>query len=366
MKKAWLVILLIAYACAPASANAPPPPLLEPVTVKADTAVVARGNVEKVEQYRSFVRVRSEGLFFRDTGLRFGEYLVEPGERVTQGRLLAVLDTRWLEEQIEEQEKRLAQLRQEQHFEAELLAIDIDIARAEFVSIMRAADFDEQAMQAADRKKLDIEHAELTLAQALERQALNYQHSRIYLDELNERMTQAELRAPYDGVITLRVPKVRGDYVEPFAHLVYISDETEYLLEYVGIEGLSLTRGNVVRAFYDDEVLAVERLLMSRQEALFYSSRRMVSPLRLTLADPNAVLPPPGTLINFWVYSGIAEDVLYVPSNAVFTDNDIGQYVYRMENGAKMPVQVEVGVVTDVFTEIKYGLREGDVVYVRP
>jgi multidrug efflux pump subunit AcrA (membrane-fusion protein) len=366
MKKACILICILLSACTQAAVDVPPPTLLEPVSVKADTALVVRGSIERVEQYRSFVRVRSEGLFFRDTGLRFGAYLVEPGERVAAGQLLAVLDTERLEKQIEEQMERLAQLRREQYFEAELLALDIDIARAELVAVMRAESFNEQTMEAADRKKNDIERAELTLSQALERQALTYQHSQVYLNELLDRMAQAELRAPYDGVITLRVPKTKGDFVEPFASLVYLSDETSFLLEYVGDEGLSISRGHVVKAYFGDKAYDVERMLLSRQEALFYSSRMMVSPLRLTTVDPDAVLPPPGTLMNFYVYNGVSEDTLYIPSNALFHDMEIGHYVYRMENAGKIPVEVEVGIITDVFVEITHGLREGDELYVRP
>jgi hypothetical protein len=37
-----------------------------------------------------------------------------------------------------------------------------------------------------------------------------------------------------------------------------------------------------------------------------------------------------------------------------------------MENGQKNPVVVDIGLMTDVFVEIREGLDEGDVVYVKP
>jgi multidrug efflux pump subunit AcrA (membrane-fusion protein) len=368
MRKIFSVFISIALlaSCAPVAANAPAPVLLQPVSVKADTAFVMRGSVERVEQYRSFVRVRSEGLFFRNTGLRFGEYFIVAGDRVEEGQLLAKLDTEWIEDQIEEQEKRLAQLRMEQYFEAEALRLDIDIARAEFVNIMRASEFTEQTLEAAERKKQEIERAELNLTQMLERQALAYRHAQVYINELRDRLPDAELRAPYNGVITLRVPRAPGEYVEPFFNMVYISDESEFFLEYVGDEQLSVGRGHVVTATYRDTVYDMERIPLTRQEALFYNVRMMVPPLRIRTVDPDAVLPPPGTFLTLRVYSGVSEDTLYIPANALFNDLETGNYVYRMDGGVMVPVTVEVGIVTDVYVEIKYGLEEGDEVFVKP
>jgi multidrug efflux pump subunit AcrA (membrane-fusion protein) len=360
----YIIFILFLAACTPVVAERSAPVLAQPVSVKADTAFVTRGAVERMEQYRSFVRVKSEGLFFTDTGLRFGEYFIMSGERVVRGQLLAKLDTEWIEEQIEEQEERLERLRREQYFEAESLALDIDIARAEYVVLMRFADINEQTLEAAERKKFEIERAEINLAQTLERQALTYSHAVVYMNELKERLPKAELRAPYDGVITLRVPKSPGEHVEAFANLVYISDETDYFLEYVGDESISPARGSVIHAVYGDTIYEMERVTLTRQEALFYNARMMTSPLRLITVDPDAVLPPPGTFLTLRIYAGVAEDALRIPANALFSDAELGHYVYRMEQGSKIPVPVEVGIVTDIFIEIEYGLAEGDEVLV--
>jgi multidrug efflux pump subunit AcrA (membrane-fusion protein) len=370
MKKSLILCIGIATislsACAPALVSLTAPELMQPVSIKADTALVTRGNVERVEQYRAFIRIRSEGLFFPDTGLRFGEYFVMAGDRVVEGQLLARLDTKRMEERIAEQDERLDRMRLEHAFETDMLALDIDIARAEYVNIMRTADFNEQTMEAADRKKMEIQRLELSLAQTLERQALTMKHAEVNVNEMKARLPDAEMRAPYDGIITLRLPRFPGDHVEPFSNLIYISDESERIVEYGSDESITVGRGQILRAYDGDVVYELERIAISRSETFFFTSRQRAIPLRMIPIDPNVELPPPGTFLPLRVFSGIAEDVLRIPANALFSDPEIGRYVYRMEGGNKIPVEIEVGLMTDTFVEVTYGLNEGDEVYVKP
>jgi HlyD family secretion protein len=366
MKKIIFIIFMVFLSACVTRADIPPPALVQPVSIKADTAFVARGTVERVDQHRSFVRLRSEGLFFRDTGLRFGEYFVLSGERVVEGQLLAALDTERIEKQIADEEERLQRMRTEQSFETRAIALDIDITRAEYVKMKRNMDINERQMEALDKKRLEIDKKELDLAQLLERQALTLRHSEIYLNELKALLPETKMYAPYDGIITFLARRVPGDYVEPFVPLVFISDETFSFVEFAGDNQGVVGRGHIMRAFYGDEVFGLERIPLTRQEMLFYNMRQMVAPVRLMLTDTSQSLPPPGTFLTLRVYSGIAEDVLYIPANALFYNAEMGHYVYRMENGNKIPVEVEAGINTEVYTEIKYGLREGDEIFVKP
>jgi hypothetical protein len=156
-----------------------------------------------------------------------------------------------------------------------------------------------------------------------------------------------------------------GDSVYSFSPLIYISDESFTFLEHAGDESINISRNHIIKAFYYDTVFELERVPISRTESIFFSTRRMRAPVRLMLTGPGE-LPPPGTFILFRIYSAIAEDVLRVPANALYQSLELGYYVYRMENGQKIPVQVEAGLITDTYAEIQHGLEEGDEVYVRP
>ena len=64
------------------------------------------------------------------------------------------------------------------------------------------------------------------------------------------------------------------------------------------------------------------------------------------------------------LYNDTASDALVVPSNAVFKGKS-NRYVYLMEGNNKKKTTVTIGTVTDAYTQILTGVKEGDVVYVQ-
>ena len=71
-----------------------------------------------------------------------------------------------------------------------------------------------------------------------------------------------------------------------------------------------------------------------------------------------------GEYAAVYLYTSVAEDVLYLPVNALHTEGNLS-YVYVMKEEGQERVTVETGVQTDSFVEIASGLQEGDVVYVQ-
>ena len=65
-----------------------------------------------------------------------------------------------------------------------------------------------------------------------------------------------------------------------------------------------------------------------------------------------------------YVKNGTKEDVLLIPANALHSDKN-GRYVYLMDGDKRIRRDVTTGSVTDIEVEIKEGLQEGDVVYVK-
>ena len=71
-----------------------------------------------------------------------------------------------------------------------------------------------------------------------------------------------------------------------------------------------------------------------------------------------------GDSVSIDLYNNETDDALVVPSNAVYKTKG-SYYVYRMEGGAKKRVNVTTGTITDAYTQILSGVKEGDVVYVQ-
>jgi macrolide-specific efflux system membrane fusion protein len=239
------------------------------------------------------------------------------------------------------------------------------MARAEAAGLTQAAaQYDDNAMQRFEEKRMDIERLQLSLAQMQERQALDLRYAQDSLNSLRAQAVGAEMRAPFDGVITYRVEKDPGDYVEPHLPLLYISDENELIVEYAGAAAMSVSRAYAVKGFVKDRVYDLQRIIMPSQDIMYYSALQLTPPLRFTADDPEGFLEP-GMFVSIWVYEPFAGDVLRIPSNALFSDIDLGHYVYVLENGHKGMRQVEAGVRTDTYVEIKNGLQEGDEVFVK-
>jgi len=92
-----LILILFVSACASETRQNDPPELLFPVSNRVNTAIVTRGTIEQVTGYPGIIRIDSDRLTFGNTTLRFSEFFVMTGDRVTKGELLARLDTRDLD-----------------------------------------------------------------------------------------------------------------------------------------------------------------------------------------------------------------------------------------------------------------------------
>ena len=359
------IVIFVTHGCAGGAQASVAPALITPTSVQEDTARVTRGNVERVEMYKGIVRTSSVKLYYENTNLRFGEYHVMTGDRVVEGQLLAKLETKYIEEQIENHEKHIARLIEQYDYENEIAEIDLAIMRVELSDILElAASFDEYAMDLAEIKKLDIERRRMHLEQSIERQELSLYYERQYLNEMLLNIEDAELRAPFDGVVTFMTQKSPGDWMEPFAGLIYLSDGSDAFVEYASMGSINVFRGSIVRGTVGDSVYEMERIYPTTQEFVYYSTMRLTPPTRFAVKNPDENFTP-GAYVAVYVYSAIVEDVLRVPSNSVYVDSDIGAYVYIMENGTKTMRQIEQGLRAEAFIEVRAGLEEGDVIFVR-
>jgi multidrug efflux pump subunit AcrA (membrane-fusion protein) len=341
------------------------PSLITPVSVRDDTAVAERGTVQVVSQRRSFARVLSAGLYYGETNLRFKEYLVTSGQEVAEGDLLALLDTEQVEKDIEAKERDIAKLKKDQEFENRFAVIGIDRVRAEYVKMVREAGFNEAAIAEAEKKKESVAGLELALSQQQERQSVLLAREEAVLQELKDLIPEAELRAPFDGVISHMLELNPGQNVEAYNEIIYITDNKNVFLEVVG-DGPSVLSTARVTGSYQGQTFELERVPMTRVETMFFQTMRLPAPLRYSMPPEIEENMPIGAFVDIKVYTSISEDTLRIPANTIYTDSDIGSYVNVLKNGVMEPVTVKIGIRNDSWVEILEGIEEGDVVYVKP
>lgn len=330
------------------------PELLVPVSVQHDSHIVGRGRIARFSQYRSIVRVESEGVFFRSTPLPFGGFEVVEGQEVRQGDVLARLNTGAIEAQMENRRERIADLQAEHRFQNRQMEIAIEIAQLEL------------QQEPTDLKRLEVERLQLELRQAREWQAFSLSYYESSLTEMTQQMAEAELLAPHDGVVTYRADIRQGTWIEAFRNIVYISDGQNLFVEYIGVTTPMIMRGSNVYALIAGNYYALERIILPPNEILYYIRYTGMAPFRFTFIDPPSENVRLGLFAPLLVYDAVLEDVLRVPPNAVFRDALLGNYVNLIgENGQRTAQPVEVGLRTDPWVEITAGLLEGDEILVQ-
>jgi multidrug efflux pump subunit AcrA (membrane-fusion protein) len=341
-----------------------PPELRRVGSVREDTALVERGDIVLLQQHHALVRTHSQGLSFGNTGLRFGEYFVVPGQEVSQGELLVKLDTEQIENRIEANREELRNMRIEHGFENEAITLDILDLQLDLAELLASDLIDASRSQAIELKRMDIEARELALAHNQERQSLTLRHAEENLNRLIAQLGLAEIRAPFDGVITHQEAKSPGEWVEPYAALVYISDKSELFVEYSGTNVIHIPRMLPVTGIVGTRTFSLARITATPQEAAFYSAMRMTPPVRFAIQDPDHGLSL-GDYVTLLVRTAFEENVLRIPINALYEESGDIFYVHLSEQGQKTIRIVEPGMRNRAYVQIISGLQEGDEVYVK-
>ena len=364
---AALALALLLASCAPES-EVYAPALIKPVSAKIDTARVERGTVQSVKMYPGMVRYMTEELFLGETGLRFGEYMVLPGDRVTEGQLIAALNAESLEKQLEDQEESIARVRGEHDYENARISLDIDETRYNYITLARkAADFyDEEMMRAAENMRLEVERLRQNQEQTRQRQALTLRHMEEQAEKLRTRIAESKLYAPYDGIITYTTGKQRNHWVDAFETLAYIAGEQVPHVELYTEVAVRVGRNSKIIADWEGVIIPIEPIPIQRSEEMKYALLRISAPLRFKFLSDERGLPPLGANVSIIEYTYYEEDALRIPSNALYGSEGEGYYVYLNKNGHKESVQITVFHVSEAFASIAGEIAEGDEVYVKP
>ena len=349
------------------------PELYDSYTSSIGTERLGRGDVEHMERFEGFVRASSDKLSFLPGNLQFGEYFVMTGDRVREGQVLATLFTPFLEMRVETIQNgiesmtnsSLLMLRNEE-IEISILQTELNGLNASLSLMSGDAEGAASIASMAAFKQQDILRRQMLLSQRRETHALGVQLLTEMMEEYEQQIRDAVLRAPYDGVITWMADVNRGDTIEPYAGLIYISNETDIFVELSVEKYISryLQLGKVIGRIGNDDY-EMEWIEPSREELAYYNMNFMVPPARFRILNPGSETTP-GRYVSVYLYYSVAYDVLRLPINCVYNDISIGTYVYVMENGQKTMRPFEQGLVGNVYVEVISGLEEGEIIYVKP
>ena len=321
------------------------PELIDPIIaqVRFDTAIVERGDVAEMEQRMGIVRIESVPLNFGAASAAFENFYVSHGDIVEYGQLLATLDMETLRLQIEQHEDRIEQMQNNFAFYNEMRRVDIS-----FYNLC------------GDTQAASIANVELQIA--IERQELQLRHAETDLERLRTRYRQSQLHAPFNGTIIYIPRRMRGSWVAPFDNIIYIiQEDAQIFVEYTGDTHIRQRVSSRIYAYIDGEVFTASRKRLTREQTLRYST----PPARFLVESETGAVPNVGALASLVTHIQSAENVLRLPRNAIFYSPEMGHYVHVVTNGQLELTPVIIGIRTETYVEIRYGLAEGAEVYVR-
>ena len=357
--------LVVAPTLAPVPAGAAPDPVSIPVVSVVEVA--SREIVEHAMVSGTLV-ARDEVLVAPEIdGLRVTELLVEEGDRVTKGQILARLSREMLDTQIAQNAATIARAvaaiaqGRDGIEQADAAAQEATLALNRAKTLSLSGNSTEAALEqrvsasrsangrlAAAKNGLSIAEADLALARAQR-------------DDLMLRLARTEIRAPVEGIVSRRAARVgatASSAGEPLFHLIargrieLEGDVTESALgklkpgapATVTVDGGTTVPG-VVRVLYP-EVDRASRL----------------GKVRIAL-EANAAL-------HAGAFARGAVEVARrtgnaVPVAALLHGDDDGVSVLLVENGHVAERKVEPGLSAGGFVEIARGLAAGDLIVAR-
>ena len=367
-----LILLFSLTACSQDQRDLSPPELKTPVSETINFAKVKRGTIEQIRQYPGIVRVTSEHLDFGNTSLRFDRFDVMVGDSVRQGQILARLDTESIDRQLRNHQRQISRTREAHEHENNLIRSDLAILQAindEILAKQEEARDDFSALSRLDMSlalnRLDIKVKELELKHTLERQELNLRDMQAQLGLIRERLNNAVITAPYDGVITWLAPIPHREHLSPFQTVVAISDEKDIFIE-IALPNSLLIRQSAnlkIKAIIGEEIYDLNVRELSTDERSFYTLNSIALPNRFDIINPDFDLSP-GAPVIIKHYVHVSEDTLMIPANCIFTS--LGEtYVYVNNSGTREKRVIRTGIKNRAFIEVTYGLEEGEEVFVR-
>ena len=349
-----------------------PTPIPTPVPLPKTVHRIERGDiVDSVTLLGLVDSERRVNLSFRIGG-RLNGFLVEPGDSVETGQLLAELDVGFLPHELAKAQKQLeiAQLRLHAAQGAKALAL---------AGAQAALDLDRLGLEQAGSgaEEADIARMELAVAAAETKLTLLAdQHDReialyqaeaelkaIDVEMLQDRIEQAQLLAPFDGVVRYTDGEA-GQLVAEYAPVMGLAapDALEIRSSLPSEEELpKLRTGQAVTILFRDYP---QREVMGQLiQVSTPTGGEEGLPVRIEFSAPDLALEI-GALADLRIVVERKEDILTIPNVAIHSYFN-RRYALVKDGESTIEVDITLGVTDGERTEVLAGLEENEEVFER-
>ncbi|WP_430817613.1 efflux RND transporter periplasmic adaptor subunit [Carboxylicivirga sp. RSCT41] len=351
-----------------------------------ETYIVDKGNIETWETTEGRVEPANEVLLLSPTASIITEIKKEPGQKVEEGEVLVVLNTKEVEEKIENLNDQLA-VKQNNLEKTRLnarsakadLSHNIETKKLKISSIKSVLADQEQLLEVGgiSQAKFDKTKQELVLAEKelqLVQQKNSIKLQQLAADEkgllLQIEIQQKELehqqellnrmlvKAPSEGII-LGIHAKQGEKIQGDKLLVTLSDLTRFKIRATIDEKHKRMVKTGKRAY----VIVDNERLEGRIGTVSPTLEDGNLSFSVHLTDNNHPKLIPNQRVDLQIVKRARYDVLRLKKGAIISNKKV-QNVYVINGDSAEQQELELGLVTDEYIEIKDGLAEGDEVVI--
>lgn len=342
------------------------PELLVPVNTVDNTEVATYRDIFDVKTYSANVSLDYKVLAFSQDGT-FDTYKVAIGDNVKKGQVLASLSDELYENELEQLQQSYDDLQSNYQDNKKLKELEFKIIKeklkAEEKKLKNAKEEDKtQIKYNIEKLKIDRKNIEDEIAISKSGYDADVKIYKNKIQLLKDKMSSNDIVAPFDGIIAYEEKIERGSFINSETPIMRILDTSQ---KYITCEMSLVSMVENSSKYY--AVINGKQYDLKYKMASVNDAQNSLGffnvncKFTLVNEDDSLQLGDSG-LIYFFLKN--KENVLSVTNDAIYSEGMNKFYVYCINDNQKEKVYVETGLVTALYTEIKSGLKEGDVVVV--
>ncbi len=351
-------IMVVFGACLLLTGCSKVPELLEPVGAIPNNAIVERGTIYNIEYYNSSV-VEEVNEIKTSSDCIVKSVEVSLGSEVKSGDVLITLDGDAMSSSSSSLDEQIAQFKKEADFGNRLLETDIALYTAQVKAAQASGDADALA-----KAQIALTEAQTKLNTEKVEQAK--QIANLEAERLAGGISGGSVTAPCDGTVCYLNVGTIGSSIKANTMIIGIAQKDSFMLKGDLIAEEMQENSNELYALIGGKRYNITYKAYSPAEVSFLVSNNY--PLYTYFyfdKDETISSGMYAAIVRVWDYK---EDVLKIPDNALYTDEN-GYYVYVIKGEGDEEERerrdVAVGILTDTTAEITEGLKEGEKVYVK-
>lgn len=333
------------------------------------TTEVLRGDMQISTYYDAQVGPRVKQLTFAENAV-FGKFLVELGDTVKEGDILAVPATENLEKEIENKEKELENIDKTYEYRKASLENEIAIAKKELENVYSildtlkydAPEYTETCKMAGNYDE-QRQRLELQLKQLAETYDLERPHCAGELQKLRGEIEGNLIKAPFDGTIIALASAEYGAAIDKNLFYVAVADTSTIYARCLNVSIAVLNQMEKAVFWKDGKEYEAVSIPMDHDYYMTTKNNGEDAYSEFLISDPDGEISQ-GDYGKIKLVMNEKKDVLLLPETAVQATGG-NYYVYKDVNGKHERVTIKVGSKDGINVEILEGLEEGDVVYVQ-